>query len=96
MSRAAFVYILASGRNGTLYIGAATNLTKRVWDHKQGVGSNFTSKYGVHDLVYFERHETIQDAAYRERQIKKWKRAWKIKLIEQHNSDWRDLYDEIV
>lgn len=96
MTRAAFVYILASGRNGTLYIGAATNLTRRVWDHKQGVGSKFTSKYRVKKPVYLEPHETIQDAVHRERQIKKWKRDWKIKLIEQQNPDWRDLYDEIV
>lgn len=90
------MYILASARNGTLYVGAATNLMKRVWDHKQGVGSKFTSKYDVTMLVYFEPHVTIEDAVYRERQIKRWKRGWKINLIEGSNPDWRDLYDEIA
>jgi putative endonuclease len=85
------VYILASKRNGALHIGATGNLVKRgVWEHKQNPGEGFTSKYGVHALVYFEMHDDMVEAMRREKQLKKWKRSWKIELIEKSNPDWRD------
>ena len=90
-----FIYIMASRRNGTLYIGVTSNLVQRVWQHKQGLVEGFTRKYGVKMLVYFEPHETAESAITREKQLKKWERAWKIKLIEQSNPEWRDLYSTI-
>jgi putative endonuclease len=90
-----FVYIMASRRNGTLYIGVTSNLVQRVWFHKQGSIEGFTRKYSVKKLVYFEVHEIGESAITREKQLKKWERAWKIKLIEQGNPEWRDLYDTI-
>lgn len=89
-----YVYILASKPNGTLYTGVTSDLMKRVLEHKRRLTSGFTSKYGVDRLVYFEHYEDISDAIVRERRIKKWKRAWKIGLIENTNQDWRDLYEE--
>lgn len=86
------VYILASKRNGTLYTGVTSNLIKRVWEHKNQQADGFTKKYQVHLLVYFEQHEDINAAITREKQIKKWKRAWKIRLIEDLNPQWKDLY----
>ncbi len=76
-----FVYILASKRNGTLYIGVTSDLVKRIWEHKQNVGEGFTSRYDVHALVYFEMHGDMAEAIRREKQLKKWKRSWKIELI---------------
>ncbi len=96
MSKKAYVYILASKRNGTLYIGVTSSLVKRVYEHKCNLVEGFTKKYKVHHLVYFEEHEDIQQAITREKQIKKWKRKWKLALIEKRNPNWRDLYDEIV
>jgi putative endonuclease len=96
MKKQFFVYILASRRNGTLYTGVTSNLPGRVWQHKNKVIAGFTSKYGVDKLVYFEPHESAEFAIQREKQIKKWNRAWKLQLIEQTNSMWRDLYDEII
>jgi len=93
--RQPFVYILASQRNGTLYTGVTSNLPQRIWQHKHGSGSGFTSRYGVHVLVWYEQHETIMSAIAREKAIKAWKRAWKIELIEASNPEWRDLYGEI-
>jgi putative endonuclease len=90
------VYILASQRNGTLYVGVTSDLVKRVWEHKNDVVEGFTQKYGVHLLVYFEQCEDMMAAIVREKQIKKWNRAWKIELIESVNSDWRDLWDTII
>ena len=90
-----FVYIMASRRNGTLYIGVTSNLVRRVWHHKQDVVEGFTRKYGVEMLVYLEPHETAASAITREKQLKKWERAWKIRLIEQGNPEWRDLYSTI-
>ncbi len=90
-----FVYIMASRRNGTLYIGVTSNLVQRVWNHKQGLVEGFTSKYCVKMLVYFEPHETAESAITREKQLKKWERAWKIRLIEESNPEWRDLYSVI-
>jgi putative endonuclease len=90
------VYLLASQRNGTLYVGVTSNLVQRVWQHKEGVAEGFTKKYGVKTLVWFELHETMESAIAREKAIKEWKRAWKLTLIEKTNPEWRDLYAEIV
>jgi len=86
---------LASKRNGTLYTGITNNLSKRVFEHKNDLVSGFTKRYKVHDLVYFEQHTDINHAILREKQIKKWKRNWKIELIEEKNPNWRDLYLDI-
>jgi putative endonuclease len=91
-----YVYILASKRNGTLYIGVTSNFVQRIWQHKEGLVEGFTKKYNIKLLVYFEVHETVESAITREKQMKKWERAWKIKLIESNNPEWRDLYDTIV
>jgi len=91
-----YVYILASKRNGTLYIGMTNNLVRRVWEHKNNVVEGFTKKYGVHQLVWYEVADTPQAAIAREKQLKKWNRAWKLKLIEARNPKWKDLYDEIA
>ena len=90
------VYFLASKRNGTLCVGVTSNLTQRVWQHKGDLASGFTQRYGVHDLVWYEVHDTMESAISREKAIKGWKRAWKIALIEKSNSQWRDLYDELM
>ena len=90
------VYLLASQRNGTLYCGSTGDLIRRVWEHKKGVGSHFTAKYGVTLLVWFEFHGEMGAAIQREHQIKEWKRAWKLRLIEEKNSTWTDLYDDIL
>jgi len=91
-----FVYILASKRNGTLYVGVTNDLIRRVWEHKQNLVEGFTEKYSVHDLVYFEEAIEIEQAIIREKQIKKWKRQWKLELIEKSNPSWNDLYDGLV
>ncbi|SCY16546.1 GIY-YIG nuclease family protein [Nitrosospira sp. Nsp13] len=96
MGRSPAVYILASKRNGTLYIGVTSNLVKRVWEHKQNLGEGFAQKYGVHTLVYFEMHDEMTEAIRREKQLKKWNRLWKIELIEKINPGWRDLWQGIV
>jgi putative endonuclease len=90
------VYILASKRNGTLYIGVTSQLATRVWQHKSKVAEGFTAKYGVDKLVYYEAHGSAETAIVREKQLKKWRRAWKIELIESLNPDWRDLYEETL
>ncbi len=89
------VYLLASGRNGTLYIGVSSDLVKRISEHRNGVVAGFTKSYAVHRLVYFELHATMETAITREKQLKKWNRAWKVRLIEQSNPQWRDLYEDI-
>ena len=89
------VYILASGRNGTLYIGVTSDLPKRAWEHREGVFEGFSKQYDVRRLVYCEIHETMGAAITREKQLKKWKRAWKLRLIEAENPDWEDLYDRL-
>jgi len=91
-----YVYILASKKNGTLYIGVTNNLLKRVYEHKNNLVGGFTQKYNVHNLVYYEEHNNIGKAITREKQMKKWKRQWKIELIEQFNAQWRDLYCDMV
>lgn len=88
-----FVYILASKKNGTLYIGMTNNLNRRVYEHKQNLVPGFTSRYGVRCLVYVERYEHVDDAIRREKQLKSWNRQWKIELIEEDNPHWEDLFD---
>jgi len=95
MERQPCVYILASKRNGTLYTGVTSNLIKRIWQHKQHLVDGFTSKYNVTILVWFEVHETMESAIYREKTIKNWKRSWKIKTIEDINPKWKELYHEL-
>lgn len=90
------VYILASERNGTLYVGVTSDLVKRGWEHRNGLVEGFSKKYGIHKLVYYEIHDEMVPAITREKQIKKWNRKWKLKLIEARNSEWRDLWPEIV
>jgi putative endonuclease len=92
MEKPGYVYIMASGKNGTIYIGVTSDLPKRVWEHREGVVPGFTKKYGCTRLVWFEAFDDIQQARLRELQMKEWKRAWKIKLIEEQNLDWNDLY----
>ena len=86
-----YVYIMASGRNGTLYVGIARELGRRVASQKEGRGGRFTSQYGVAKLVYYEKHESRKAAAAREKQLKKWNRRWKIRIIEKMNPGWKDL-----
>jgi len=88
------VYILASKRNGTLYVGVTSDLSIRVWQHKNDQVEGFTKKYGVHTLVYYEWHDDMRSAIIREKQIKKWNRSWKLELIESVNPEWRDLSEE--
>jgi putative endonuclease len=90
------VYILASKRNGTLYVGVTSDLVKRVWQHRNDVLGGFTKKYGVHTLVYYELHADMTEAIRREKQLKKWNRAWKIELIEKENPQWHDLWLELT
>ena len=90
------VYILASHKNGTLYIGVTSNLIQRLDQHRSGLIEGFTKDYGVHRLVWFESGGSMEEANRREKQIKKWNRAWKIREIESFNPEWRDLYDEIA
>ena len=90
------VYILASKPFGTLYIGVTSNLVQRVWQHKQHLVEGFTKRYGIRRLVWYEAHNTMESAITREKALKKWGRAWKIRLIEEGNPDWADLYSEIV
>jgi len=90
------VYILSSQRNGTLYIGVTNDLIRRVYEHKNNLIEGFTKKYNVHQLVHFEHTNDIDSAITREKQIKKWNRQWKLELIEKHNPEWKDLYEELV
>jgi len=95
MARQPAVYILASKRNGTLYVGVTSNLIQRIWQHRNCKIQGFTEKYRVYNLVYYELHSEMVTAILREKQIKKWKRDWKINLIESCNPDWNDLWYEI-
>jgi putative endonuclease len=92
MIREPCVYILASRRNGTLYTGVTSDLIKRVFEHKSDLVAGFTRRYGIHTLVWFELHASMDSAIAREKSIKRWKRRWKLELIEQKNPDWKDLY----
>ena len=91
-----YVYILASKKDGVLYIGVTSDLVGRTWQHKEGVADGFSKKYWVKKLVYFEVHQDIEQAIIREKQLKKWNRDWKIRLIEEQNPQWNDLYETIV
>lgn len=91
-----YVYILASKRNGTLYVGITDNLIKRVWQHKNDIVEGFTKKYNCHHLVYYEQTNEVMAALEREKQIKKWKRQWKLELIEKQNPEWKDLYNDLI
>jgi len=90
-----YVYILASQRNGTLYIGVTNDLTRRVYEHKVGLAEGFTKRYDVKSLVHVEPFDRAEDAIQREKQLKHWNRAWKVELIERGNLDWEDLYDRL-
>ncbi|MDD2565728.1 MAG: GIY-YIG nuclease family protein [Candidatus Gracilibacteria bacterium] len=91
-----YTYILASSKNGTLYIGVTSDLLKRVYEHKNGIYKGFSSKYGICNLVHFEVFSDIRDAIEREKRLKKWNRNWKLELIESNNPEWKDLYDELL
>ncbi|MCG6878954.1 MAG: GIY-YIG nuclease family protein [Deltaproteobacteria bacterium] len=96
MDKQPAVYILASKRNGTLYIGVTSDLVKRVWEHKNDMVEGFTKRYRVHSLVWYELHESMESAILREKRVKSWKRTWKLQLIESGNPNWQDLYHDIV
>jgi putative endonuclease len=96
MEKGGFVYIMASGRNGTLYIGVTSDLIARVWQHREGVVEGFTKKYGCKLLVWFERHDDIEAAIRREKQMKEWKRLWKLRVIEEMNPDWNDMFEPLM
>jgi len=90
------VYILASARNGTLYVGVTSDLPQRIWQHRSEAAAGFTKRYGIHRLVHAEFHTTMAGAILREKRIKKWNRAWKIRLIQEANPDWRDLREAML
>ena len=96
MEKQPCVYILASRRNGTLYVGVTSDLLKRIWEHKNDLVEGFSRKYGIHTLVWYEVHETMESAIIREKAIKEWKRIWKLNIIESSNPEWRDLYHELA
>lgn len=96
MEKRGYVYIMASARNGTLYIGATSDLAKRAWDHRTGAIEGFTKKYGCKLLVWYEAHDDIAAARRRELQMKKWDRLWKLSEIEKKNPDWDDLFESII
>jgi len=89
-------YILASKRNGTLYVGVTSDLVKRIWEHRNNMVEGFTRRYDVHRLVWYELHESMESAIKREKRLKEWKRKWKLELIESANPNWDDLYHTIV
>lgn len=95
MNKKGYVYILASQTNGTLYIGVTSDLIRRIWEHKEGVIEGFSKQYGLKMLVWYEVHEDIAEAIKREKALKKWNRKWKLRVIEESNPDWRDLYTEL-
>jgi putative endonuclease len=90
-----WVYILASKRNGTLYIGVTNDLYRRMLEHREGAADSFTKRYGVHRLVWWECHQYVNGAITREKQLKKWNRAWKLRIIEEINPNWDDLFDQL-
>ena len=96
MDRQPAVYILASDRNGTLYVGVTSDLIARIWQHREHVVEGFTATYGVTRLVWYEQHATMESAIAREKRLKKWNRAWKVRLVEETNLHWNDLWPDIV
>jgi len=96
MAKQPCVYLMASRRNGTLYVGVTSDLIKRAWEHKNNIVEGFTKRYGIHVLVWYELHPTMESAIQRERALKEWKRAWKLELIEKVNPQWQDLYSNLL
>jgi putative endonuclease len=96
MDKSSYVYILANAPNGTLYVGVTSNLIKLIWEHRESLVDGFSKQYGIKNLVWYEAHTEITEAIRREKQIKKWDRAWKIELIQESNPRWRDLYADIT
>ncbi|MCW4454252.1 GIY-YIG nuclease family protein [Flavobacterium sp. MXW15] len=96
MDRQPCVYVLASKRTGTLYAGVTCNLVGRIWQHREHAVDGFTRKYSVTGLVWYEMHDTMESAILREKQIKKWRRAWKMRLIDESNPSWRDLWPDVI
>jgi len=96
MNKQPAVYILSSKRNGTLYVGVTSDLIKRVWEHRNNLVEGFTKRYGVHRLVWYELHESMDSAIKREKRLKEWKRKWKVQVIEKTNPNWEDLYPAII
>ena len=92
----AFVYMLASRRDGAIYVGVSSDIVKRIWEHKENLIDSHTKKYDIKRLVYYEEHISIENAILREKQMKKWYRQWKVQLIEGINPDWNDLYQELL
>ena len=95
MNKKPAVYILSNKRNGTLYIGVTSDLTKRAWEHKNNLVEGFSKRYGLHLLVWYEVYENMESAITCEKQMKKWNREWKVKLIEKMNPDWKDMYEKL-
>ena len=96
MKKQPAVYVLASKRNGTIYVGVTSNLVKRIWEHKNNLVEGFTKKYKVHCLVWYELHDTMESAIISEKRLKGWHRKWKLRLIEERNPGWQDLYEKIL
>jgi len=96
MNKQPYVYILASNRNGTLYVGVTSDLIKRVYQHRNGLVAGFTKRYHVHNLVWIEAHECMESAILREKELKRWRRVAKLGLIEQANPEWRDLWEDLI
>jgi putative endonuclease len=96
MNKQPAVYILASKRNGALYIGVTSNLVKRIWEHRNNLVEGFTERYGVHNPVWYEPHKSMESAIEREKQLKEWRRTWKMQLIESENPTWEDLYHTLI
>ena len=96
MSNIYFVYIVASKRNGTLYVGMTNDLFRRIWEHREGLIDGFTKEHGVKHLVHYETYEDVNVAIHREKRLKKWKRQWKIDLIQRDNLEWNDLYEQMT
>jgi len=96
LEKRGYVYIMASKPNGTLYIGVTSNLLKRAWEHREGIADGFTKRYGCKLLVWFEVHDRIEEAIIREKQMKEWRRAWKVRRIVEMNPDWQDLAPTLV
>ena len=95
MSKTYYVYIVASQRNGTIYVGMTNDICRRAWEHREGLVPGFTKRYGVKMLVHYEEFRDVGDAIHRETRLKKWKRQWKVDLIQTHNVEWRDLYETL-
>jgi putative endonuclease len=94
--RGGFVYIMTNRRHGTLYVGVTSDLVRRVYEHREGLLEGFTRRYGLKRLVYYEHHDDIRTALQREKTIKHWPRAWKVRLIHELNPEWTDLYDDLI